>query len=100
VAQRRREFGIRMALGASGGCIVRGVLGRAGRLVGAGILAGALGAAGTTRVLHSVLYGVRATDPSAYVAGALLLGAAGLLAAWLPAARAARVDPAATMRAD
>jgi putative ABC transport system permease protein len=100
VAQRRRELGIRMALGARTGQAVGLVL-RHG-LVSAviGVVIGTLGAIGLTRYLGTLLYEVDPGDPTAFVSGAALLFAVALLAAWLPARQATKVDPAETLRSD
>jgi predicted permease len=100
VTLRAREIGIRMALGADAGRVVRLVLGRGGLLVGTGLGLGSIGAFALTRLLTSVLYGVTATDPATFGAFALLLGLVGLSACAVPARRAARVDPAVTLRAE
>jgi putative ABC transport system permease protein len=100
VTQRRREIGVRMALGAERSDVLRLVLARALRIVGAGVIAGLAGAAGVTRVLQSFLFGVTPTDPIAFTIVTLLLMAVGLLAAWLPARRATRIDPCAALRAE
>ncbi len=98
VTQRRREIGVRMALGAGRRDVLRLVLGRAFLIVAAGLLVGFAGAAGVTRVLQRFLFGVTPTDPIAFTAVTLLLMAVGLLAAWLPARRATRIDPCAALR--
>ncbi len=100
VTQRRREIGVRMALGATRRDVVRLVLARALRVVVAGLVVGLAGAAGVTRVLQRFLFGVTPTDPIAFTAVTLLLLAVGLTAAWLPARRAARVDPLSALRAE
>jgi predicted permease len=100
VTQRRREIGVRMALGAERGDVLRLVLTRALRIVGAGLIVGLAGAAGVTRVLQRFLFGVTPTDPIAFTIVTLLLMAVGLLAAWLPARRATRIDPCAALRAE
>jgi predicted permease len=100
VGQRTREIGVRMALGADRADILRQVLGQGARLAGAGLVAGAGLAALATPLMSSLLVGVSPTDATTFAAtGALLLGVA-LAAAWLPAARAARVDPVDALRAD
>jgi predicted permease len=98
VAQRRREIGVRMALGAERRDVLRLVLARALRIVVAGLIAGLVGAAGVTRVLQRFLFGVTTTDPVAFTAVTLLLLAVGLTAAWLPARRATKVDPVVALR--
>ena len=100
VAQRRREIGVRMALGAGRRDVLRLVLARALRIVVAGLIAGLAGAAGVTRVLQSFLFGVTPTDPVVFTMVTLLLMTVGLMAAWLPARRAARIDPCAALRAE
>jgi putative ABC transport system permease protein len=100
VTQRRREIGVRMALGADRGDVRRLVLARALRIVVAGLLVGLAGAAGVTRVLQRFLFGVTSTDPIVFTIVTLLLLAVGLLAAWLPARRATRIDPWAALRAE
>src|SRR5437762_2802210 len=100
VAQRRREIGVRMALGAERRDVLRLVLMRALRIVVAGLIVGLAGAAGVTRVLQTFLFGVTPTDPIAFTIVTLLLMAVGLMAAWLPARRATRIDPCAALRAE
>jgi predicted permease len=100
VTQRRREIGVRMALGATRGDVLRLVLTRALRIVIAGLVVGLAGAVGVTRVLQSFLFGVTPTDPIAFTIVTLLLLAVGLLAAWLPARRATRIDPSVALRAE
>jgi len=100
VTQRRREIGVRMALGAQRRDVLRLVLARAFRIIAAGLIAGLAGAVGVTRVLQTFLFGVTPTDPIAFTAVTLLLMAVGLTAAWLPARRATRIDPCAALRAE
>ena len=100
VSRRRGEIGIRMALGARPGDVVRGVLGEAAALTAAGAVAGLFGALLLTRYLQSLLYEVSTTDPAVMAAAAIALGSVALAAAWLPARRAARVDPMAALRQD
>ena len=100
VTQRRREIGVRMALGAERRDVLRLVLTRALRIVVAGLIVGLAGAAGVTRVLQTFLFGVTPTDPIAFTIVTLLLMAVGLMAAWLPARRATRIDPWAALRAE
>jgi putative ABC transport system permease protein len=100
VTQRRREIGVRMALGATRRDVLRLVLTRALQIVLAGVIVGLAGAVGVTRVLQRFLFGVTPTDPIAFTVVTLLLMAVGLLAAWLPAHRATRIDPCAALRAE
>jgi putative ABC transport system permease protein len=100
VQQRTREIGIRIALGASRERVVAMVVRRGLILALAGIAFGSAGAYAVSRVLQSLLFGVGARDPFTFVAVAALLGSVALLASWLPARRAARVDPLAAMRAE
>jgi predicted permease len=98
--QRTREIGIRMALGAAPHHVSALFL-RHGLLLSAGgIAAGVAGAAGMTRLMSSMLFGVGTLDPVTYAAVALGLGATALLASYLPAARAARIDPSIALRFD
>jgi len=95
---RTHEIGVRMALGAPRSLVVRMVVGQAAGLAVAGIAIGVAGALAVSRVLASLLYGVRATDPLVFAGvSAALLGVA-VMAAWLPARRAARVDPVTALR--
>jgi putative ABC transport system permease protein len=100
VTQRRREIGVRMALGADRRDVLRLVLTRALRIVVTGVIVGLAGAVGVTRVLQTFLFGVTPTDPLAFTIVTLLLMAVGLMAAWLPARRAARIDPCVALRAE
>jgi predicted permease len=98
VAQRRHELGIRVALGASPGRVTTLVLGQGARLTAAGLLVGVVAAFALTRVLSNQLYGVSATDLTAFAAVVPVLGAVAMLATWLPARRAVRLDPLDAMR--
>jgi predicted permease len=100
VTQRRREIGVRVALGADSGNVLRMVVGRGLWLAAAGIVAGLVGAAILTRFMKSVLYGVGSTDPVTFAGVAVVLIAVAFLASWIPARRAARVDPLIAMRAE
>ena len=100
VAQRTGEFGIRLALGARGADVARLVLGQGVRTALVGALLGVVGAAAAGRLLRAQLHGVGTIDPLTLAAVALLLGAVAVVAAWLPARRAARVDPIAALRAE
>ncbi len=98
VSQRTREIGVRMALGAQLGDVRRLVLGLGMSMVVVGIGIGLAGALAATRVLSSLLYGVGATDPVTFVGAALLLVAIAAVACWIPARRAAKVDPLVALR--
>jgi putative ABC transport system permease protein len=98
VARRTRELGVRAALGAQEGQILGLVFRDGAWLVLPGLALGLAGAAAVTRLLDSQLHGVRAWDPVSYVAAALVLGLSAALASWLPARRAARVDPMVALR--
>jgi putative ABC transport system permease protein len=100
VAGRTREIGIRMALGAASGSVIRMVLRRTLRLAAAGVALGTVGAFALTRVLGAFLFEVRPTDPVAFTSVAVLLLAVALLAGLLPARRAATVDPLVALRHD
>jgi ABC-type lipoprotein release transport system permease subunit len=98
VSRRRREIGLRMALGAGRNDIARSVMGQAGRLVAIGTALGVAGAMAGTRLLESMLFGVKPRDPVVAVAAPLVLAAAALAACALPARRAAAVEPMTALR--
>ena len=98
VARRTRELGVRAALGAQGGDILALVFKDGAWLVLPGLALGLAGAAAVTRLLETQLHGVRAHDPASYAAAAGVLFASAGLASWLPARRAARVDPMVALR--
>ena len=98
VGQRMQEFGIRMALGASGGRVLGGVMARTLALTLAGIAIGLLGSLALSKAIGSLLYGVTATDPVTFTAMAVVLTLVALVAGYLPARRAARLDLASVLR--
>jgi len=100
VRQRTREIGVRMALGAQRRAVLALVLGRGLKLAGAGIVLGLIGAISSTQLLRSLLFGVGPTDPITFVVVPLLLVVVALLACWLPARRAAAVDPMEALRSE
>jgi putative ABC transport system permease protein len=100
VAQRTREFGVRMALGARPGDVLRLVLRQAGTMALLGVGVGWALALALARVARSLVSGVSSTDPLAFTVVTVLLGAVALLAAWVPARRAARVDPQVALRSE
>ncbi len=100
VAQRTHEMGIRMALGAGRGAIVRLVLSGSSRLVALGVLLGVPAAFGLSQLLRGALYGVQSTDPVTFVGIPVFLVLVALLASFIPARRASRVDPSVALRSD
>jgi len=98
VSRRTHEFGIRMAMGASESEVMRLVLNEALRLALSGVAVGIVLALGLTRLIASLLFGVRATDPSTIVMLPVLVTFAALLAAYVPARRATKVDPLVALR--
>jgi len=100
VVLRTREFGIRMALGADTGRVLRLVMNRGALLITLGLAFGIVGAATLTKVLRGMLYGVAATDPKTFGTMAAVLAAVALAACLVPARRAALVDPAVALRSE
>jgi putative ABC transport system permease protein len=100
VSQRTHEIGVRVALGARGGDVLRLVVGQGVALAAIGVGIGLLGAAGVTQVVKSILFDVSATDPLSYAGVALFLTAVAVLASYLPARRASRVDPIVALRSE
>jgi putative ABC transport system permease protein len=98
VAQRTHEIGVRVALGAFRGDVLWLILGHGIKMTITGIAIGLAGAFGLTRLLSSLLFGVSATDPLTFGGAAILLILIGLLACYMPARRAMRVDPIVALR--
>ena len=98
VAQHTREIGIRMALGAQPGSILKLIVGRGLVLVSMGVVIGVLASFGLTRFIENMLFGVTSTDPLTFAMIVLLLGFVALLACLIPATRAMRVDPIVVLR--
>jgi predicted permease len=100
VSRRTQEIGVRMAMGAPAAVVLRSVVGQGMGLAGLGVVVGLFGAWGMSRLLASLLYGVSATDPMTFLGTALLLSLVALAATYLPARRAARVDPVEALRSE
>ena len=98
--QRTTEIGVRMAIGAQRSDVVRMVLGEGTRLAVAGVVIGMIAAYWSARLLTTFLYGVSTTDLAAFAGSAICLFVVALVATYVPAARAARVDPAVALRAE
>jgi putative ABC transport system permease protein len=98
VTRRTREIGVRMALGALPGDVLRLVLAHSSRTVAIGLAVGLAGSFAFTRFLASLLYGVKPFDPITFVAVSILLAGVALLASYLPARRAMKVDPMVALR--
>jgi predicted permease len=99
VSARTHEIGIRMSLGADGGRVQRMILGEGGTLLALGLVLGVAGAFFAARVIQGLLFGVPPHDPTTFIGVAVMMTAIGIGACWVPALRAARIDPAITMRA-
>jgi ABC-type antimicrobial peptide transport system permease subunit len=100
VAQRSKELGIRLALGATKGALQRLIVGHAVRLVGMGVALGAPLAVAAGFILRNALFGVRPEDPRVLIGSAALIMFVAILAGWIPAYRVTKVSPVATLRAD
>lgn len=100
VAQRTREFGVRLAIGANRSDILRLVLGQGGRLIGLGLLLGLIGALLSARLIQSLLFGISARDPLTLAVIAVILATVAFLACLIPALRATKVDPMIALRSD
>ena len=100
VSARRNEIGIRMSLGAGPGRVERMILWEGGVLLAGGLVLGIAGAFFAVRVMQGLLFGVAPHDPSTFIGVAVMMAAIGVVACWIPALRAARIDPAIAMRAE
>jgi putative ABC transport system permease protein len=100
VSQRTKELGLRMALGARRGAVLKLVLRQGALVVGIGVVCGIAGAAALTRYLAGMLYGITGLDAATYAAVAAAFAAVALLASYLPARRATHIDPLAALRHD
>jgi putative ABC transport system permease protein len=100
VARRTREIGIRMALGAEPGAVLRMIMREGSIMLLCGVALGLLLAIGTGKVLSGILYGVGALDPIAFATAPALLAVAALVATWIPARRATRVNPMVALRTE
>ena len=100
VNQRTQEFGIRMALGAGAGDVFQLIVGHAVKLVAIGAAVGVAGALLSSKAIGSLLYGVKPADPWTFAAIVVVIAATALLASYLPARRAAKVDPLVAIRYD
>jgi len=98
VEQRMLEFGIRLALGANGGTLRNMIVGQAMQLAAAGIVLGLGAAYGLTRLMTTMLFDVKPTDPLVFGSVAALLAIVAFLASYLPARRAVRIDPVIALR--
>jgi ABC-type antimicrobial peptide transport system permease subunit len=98
VTQRTREFGIRMAVGASRSAILRAVLAQAAKLIGIGIGLGTIGAALLARLIATLLYGVTPFDIATLVSVSILLALVALIASYVPARRASSINPMDSLR--
>ena len=98
VANRTSEIGIRLALGAQPGQVRGMILGESTWLAGVGIVVGVIAALGLTRLVKSMLYGIQPWDPATMIGGVLILLAVALAASWIPARRAAGVQPMVALR--
>jgi predicted permease len=98
VSARTNEIGIRMSLGADSGRVQRMILGEGGVLLVLGLAMGVVGAFFATRFIRGLLFGVAPNDPTTFIGVAVMMAAIGIVACWIPALRAARIDPVITMR--
>ena len=98
VSRRTQEIGIRMALGAETADVIKLVVRQGASLAVVGIVAGVVGALAVTRLMARLLYGIGSSDPITFTAVACLLGAVAVIASYIPARRAAKVDPMVALR--
>ena len=100
VSARTHEIGVRMSLGAGPGRVQRMILWEGGMLLAGGLVLGVGGASFAVRVMRGLLFGVAPHDPSTLIGVAVMMAAVGVAACWIPAVRAARIDPAIAIRAE
>jgi len=100
VSQRTREIGVRMALGAQRSSVYRLILKEAGRLIGIGIVVGLAASVGAAMLMGKLLFGVQAWDAGTLVGVAVVLGASAMMASYIPARRAASVNPTEALRSE
>ena len=100
VAERTREIGVRMALGATAGAVRRLVVSQGTRVILIGVVIGVAGAFASTRLLRTLPYEVKAVDPVVFAGMSLMMIAIGMLASYMPARRASSVDPIESLRSD
>jgi ABC-type antimicrobial peptide transport system permease subunit len=99
VSARTNEIGIRMSLGADSGTVQRMILGEGGALLAIGLVLGVAGSFFSARLIDGLLFGVAPGDPVTFVVVAGIMAVVGIAACWIPAVRAARIDPVIAMRA-
>ena len=100
VAQRTREIGVRMALGATAGAVLRQVVSQGAKVVLVGVAIGIVAAVSSTRLLGTLLYDVKAVDPIVFALMSIMMLGMGVLASYMPARRASTVDPIEALRSD
>jgi ABC-type antimicrobial peptide transport system permease subunit len=99
VSARTNEIGIRMSIGADAGMVQRMIISEGGLLVAIGLTVGVVGALAFSRLIRGLLFGIEPHDPATLVGVAFVMAAVGILACWIPALRAARIDPGIALRA-